>query len=358
MQTKNLNRCGRFALMLTFLAIAITVEAQPGPADKGEQKPNSHTIQQPGYLVPFEQVDVYARIMGYVSEVSVDLGDHVKKGQLLAKLAVPELKEQLEKKKAMVRRAEASMSQAKQAVLMLTAAFERSKAETEEAKTALARCQAVVARFRAERERTNKKPGGLFDKQVADEEANQIRAAEAGEDRAKAKVKAAEAAQNEAAARRDKGDSGIDLAQANVQVARADLAEVNALLQYAEIRAPFDGVLIRRNVGTGALAGPPTNAKSEPLFTLARVDRMRLVVDVPERDAVNATKGMAAAIRFDAIEGKVLKAAVSRTSGALDERARTLRIEIDLPNSDGKLLPHMYAYVTLTPKTAEVKKKE
>ncbi len=91
---------------------------------------------------------------------------------------------------------------------------------------------------------------------------------------------------------------------------------------------------------------------------MARVDRMRIVVDVPELDAVRVTKGMAATARFQALEGKEFKGTVARTSGALDRNARTLRVEIDLANPDGTLLPGMYANVTLTPKTAEPKKKE
>ena len=340
--------------------VAPKAEAPPaGAANNGEQKTTIHIIEQPGHVVPFEQVDVYARITGYVGQVSVDIGDHVKKGQLLAKLEVPELEQQLNLKKAMVRQAEGAVAQAKGASLVAAAAIVRTRAQLEEAKAALLKCHAEIERWQTELSRAQKLRGqGVFDKQTEDEIANQFNSVKAAEQLAKAKVAEAEAVQNEAVAHRDKGDADIETARAALQVAQADASQTTALLQFSQLIAPFDGVVIRRNVNTGTLAGPSPIGKSEPLFTLARIDRMRIVVQVPELDAVHVASGMKAALSFRAIQGKEFTASVTRTAGALDPASRTLRVEIDLANPEGRLLPGMYAEVVLTPNAVEPKKKQ
>ncbi len=242
-------------LLLMFLALAISATV---PAHSGEQKPVGRPIEQPGYAAPFEQVDVYARITGYIEKVPVDLGDHVKKGQLLAKLAAPELEQKLEKKKAMIHKAQAGVAKAKAAALVSTAAVARSMAGVEDERASLAKCQAEAARWQEEVERARiLVQKGVYDKKTLDEVVNQWKAATASELQAKATVKAAEAMQKDATARRDKGNAEVEMAQADLQAARAEAAEVDAMLQYAEIRAPFDGVVIRRNANTGR-AGRPT----------------------------------------------------------------------------------------------------
>jgi membrane fusion protein, multidrug efflux system len=117
-------------------------------------------------------------------------------------------------------------------------------------------------------------------------------------------------------------------------------------------------VVIRRNANIGMLAALPSSAKFEPLFIVARVDLMRVLVQVPETDALLVEKGTPANLRFTALPDQEFKGTVARTAGALDPKARTLRVEIDLPNPDGKLMWGMYANVILMPKTGEAKKKE
>jgi HlyD family secretion protein len=361
MQAKIVNLGSRVALLLMFLGIATspTTPVHSGqPDNKVEDKPGGRTIEQQGVLVPFEQVDVYAKIAAFVGEVPVDIGDRVKKGQLLAKLWAPEMEKELDKKKALVRKAELGVVRAKQGARVLAASVERTMAEVEEAKAALDKCQTAVARWGAEHERAKSLvEKNVIDRQIWDEIAYKWKAAKADELQAKAKIRTGEAVHKEAVARREKGDIDIDIAHADLQAAQAEAAQYHALLTYMELRAPFDGVVAQRSTHTGHFQRPPAGANPEPMFVLVRVDRVRVVVDVPEKDALRVENGTEATVLINAIQGQVFKGTVARTGWRLDPETRTLRVEIDLPNPDGNLRPGMYAHVSLTPKTPQLKLK-
>ena len=361
MRAKNVIVTSRVALLLVLLAclafpLTLAQSQQSAPVDTVE--PMASTIERPGRLVAFDQVDVYSKVTAFVEEVHADLGDRVKKGQLLAKLTAPEQEQTLEKKKGLLQKAQAGVARAKQAALVLAAAQERSKAEVEEAKELVAQREAVAKRWSAEHTRATKmREQGVLDKAGVDEIANQWNVAKADVSYAQAKVKTAEAALKEAAARREEGDLDIEMAQADLKVAKADAAEWNAWLQYLEIRAPFDGVVTRRNTSKGDFERPPSDARSVPMFSVAQFDRLRVVVDVPEMDALRIRKGTEAAVRIPASQGRVLKLAVARTAEALDRQSRSLSTEIDLPNPDGRLLPGMFANVTFTPQPTKPKQR-
>jgi RND family efflux transporter MFP subunit len=121
---------------------------------------------------------------------------------------------------------------------------------------------------------------------------------------------------------------------------------VEALLHYARIVAPFAGVVTHRSVNTGDFAAPP-RGRATPLFTVARVDMVRVVVAVPDTAAPRVHAGTEVSIKVDVLPGQAFKGKVARTAGVLDTAKRRLRAEIDLPNPDGKLLPGMATTVTL-----------
>jgi multidrug efflux pump subunit AcrA (membrane-fusion protein) len=330
---------------------------QPGPADKDEQNANARPIEVWGQLVPFEQVNIYAYITGFTLEWRSDIGDRVKKGEVMAKLVAPELEQKLARNKALARKAEISVRQAKLAATVSASAAEQSKAGLEAAKAGLARFTANVTRWQAEEKRVLKLIAeGVMDRAHADEVFMQLKSSQAEEEQAKAKVKAAEVAQKKAALQREQEDISVELAQADLDIAKADVEQVHVLLQYTEVRAPFDGMVILRNVSRGDYVRPPAGAKPEPLFIMARLDRLRLKIDVPEMDAPRVVKGTEAIIRFKALPDQVFKGTVARTAWALDPEVFTLHTEIDLPNPDGKLFPGLQAKVILTPKTAKPKK--
>ncbi|MDR7129651.1 RND family efflux transporter MFP subunit [Algoriphagus sp. 4150] len=129
--------------------------------------------------------------------------------------------------------------------------------------------------------------------------------------------------------------------------AKAAYQEVMDAKNYLEIRAPFSGVITSRNVSTGAYVGPSGRGSEQPLFTLQEQKKLRLVVNVPELYAYTMKKSNVVEFTVRSFPGKVFKAEVSRLAGALDDRLRAERVEMDVTNPDGELLPKMIAEVTI-----------
>jgi multidrug resistance efflux pump len=285
----------------------------------------------------FWSADQYARTSGYVAELKADLGDRVTKGQLLATLDAPELDRD-------VAAAQATVAAKKQSAAAAAAA-------TRQAQAALDVARAQLEGVRAESELADanlKRQEQLFQTQaITDQARDEVRAkgavARAAVQTATAKIQAAEA--DLAAAQADAA-----VAAAQVDVAAADLERATTLQSYTRIVAPFDGVVTRRLLNPGDLVQPgPTN---RPLFTCQQLDPVRVSCDVPESAAANTHAGTPAEITLPSLPGHPLRAAVTRTSGSINPATRTMRVEIELPNPDGKLRPGSYAQVTLNPAPA------
>jgi RND family efflux transporter MFP subunit len=120
---------------------------------------------------------------------------------------------------------------------------------------------------------------------------------------------------------------------------------MEALSGYLRIVAPYDGIVTRRNVDTGQLTVPGGSA--EPLFVVARVDKVTVVVSVPEAEATLVGPGDPARVRLPALDGRTVEGKVTRTTPVLDDATRTLRAEIDLPNAEGTLRAGLYSHVTI-----------
>jgi RND family efflux transporter MFP subunit len=270
-----------------------------------EKKDVRRPIERPGYNIEaYERTPLYARISGYVRKWSSDMGDHVSKDAVLAELYVPEMDVELKQKEASMRQASAEIEQAKTVIL-------RAQAELERAQSQYARL-AQAGR------------GGLLGKDEVDEYRLGFEAAQAALAKAKADV---------------------SVAEARLDVAKADRDHVETLLQYTKIRAPYDGVVTQRRINTGDLVQP---AKGDALFIVEKVDPVRVFVNVQELEAVWVRDGDTAVIRPQSLQGQEFRGKVTRNSGALHPQNRTLRTEIDLPNTEGKLLPGMYVTVTIT----------
>lgn len=140
-------------------------------------------------------------------------------------------------------------------------------------------------------------------------------------------------------------DQQSDLAK--WESAKAAYREISDAKNYLEIRAPFSGVITSRNVSAGAYVGPSGRGSEMPLFTLLEQKNLRLVVNVPELYASTLQKGSAVEFTVRSIPGKIFKAEVSRLAGALDDRLRAERVEMDVNNAEGELLPKMVAEVTI-----------
>jgi HlyD family secretion protein len=147
-----------------------------------------------------------------------------------------------------------------------------------------------------------------------------------------------------------KSQADLVAAAAREKVAAANLAHTKTMLAYAEIKAPFTGVVTQRNVDTGHYVHPITGGVTEPLLVIAQTEQVRVFVDVPEMEAPMVDAGDkpdSAVIHVQSLGEKGIDGKVTRTSWSLDKSNRSLRAEIDLPNKDGKLRPGMYAKVDI-----------
>ena len=276
----------------------------------------------------------------------MNIGSKITKGQVMAELDVPELEAEAGQKRAMIEQAEALRAQAAAAVEAAKANVDAADAKLAEARAGIRRIEAELARWQAEYARVEQ----LFRERaqtgsLVDETRSKLRGAEALREEFDAQVKTALAAVAQGKAGLDKARADVTSAAAGITVARAEARRVEAMVGYARIVAPYDGVVTRRNVDTGHLTAP--GAQGDPLFIVARSDLVTVVVAVPEMFAAAIDPDDRALIRLQAIPGRTFEGKVTRTAYALDPKSRTLRVEVDLTNPDGKLHPGLYAYASI-----------
>ena len=258
------------------------------------------------------EAPIYARASGYVSKRLVDIGDHVKAGQLLAIIDAPDLDQQVDQGRASLQQSESVLRQVQAQAKLASVTWERYKV--------------LVAR-------------GVLSRQDGDTQ-------EANYNISVANVRAAE-----------------DTVNAN----QANLRRLIELQAYERVRAPFDGVIITRNIdvgslisasggglgggvntaGTGSVTIPVTGSATlgAEMFRIARLDRLRVYVSVPESSAQLVVPGQTVDLAFDSIPGKTFEGKVVRTANAIDSVTRTMLTEIQVENRDGKLMPGTYATV-------------
>jgi len=251
------------------------------------------TLTLAANIQPYEQAPLYAKVAGYVATMSVDIGDRVRKNEVLVRLDIPEMEQQLAKARSELGERRAELAKAETEAKLATVIHERSRA--------LRREKAITEQDLDEAE-------------------------------ARAAARAAD----------------LELAHARVKSAESSLAALQALAGYAEIRAPYDGIIVKRFVDPGALVPQSTSGgNASPIVVIGRADRLRAVVDVPEPDALAIREGEPAILETGAPPGKKFEGKVSRFARALDMASRTMRTEIDLPNDDGELLAGMLGSLTI-----------
>lgn len=288
---------------------AADATAPPGPPTKTESNDGgqrSPTVVIPATIQAFFVTDLYAKESGYISQVNADIGDHVKKGEMLAVIDDPELQAQFDK-------AEAAVQQAKSALEVAKRQLTGMQADLTLQQVTLSRQQELFA-------------GKATTAQTLDEAKAKQGVSEANVETAKAKIK---------------------LAEADLQFATAEAARLQALLQYERIVAPFDCVVTRRLVNPGDLVQAATATRTAPLFTCQKIDVVRVFADAPEASAAGIRPGLPAKVTLYGPTGITVHGTVTRIATALDPGTRTMRVEIDLPNPGEDLLPGMYAQVTL-----------
>ncbi len=304
-----------------------------------------------GRIEAFEEAPIVPKLAGYVQQVLVDIGDSVKTNQLLIKLSIPELVDEVKQMEAQVAQAEAEVSQARAAVTSAEATVGTADAKVAQAKAGVGRAAGEYERWKAEHARmTELAAKGSVTQKLVDETLSQLQAANAAGQEADANVKSAEAMLRAAKANVQKSQADVTAAGARQRVAEANLSRAKTMLAYADIKSPFNGMVTQRNVDTGHYVHPVTGASTEPLLMIAQMEKVRVFVDVPEMEAPLVDSGEkpdSAIVRVQSLGETGIDGKVTRTSGALDKSNRSLRVEIDLPNANGKLRPGMYAKVDI-----------
>lgn len=313
------------------------------------EQPVVRTTTQPATVKAYYSAEIYAKVDGYVAETNVDIGDRVKRGDVLATINVPELEKQLAVRTAQVASAEASEASGRAGVKLAEAQFADARAGVIEAQANIAAAEAMQAATDAELVRTKSMVAtGTVQQKILDE-------AQQRRDSASAEVEARRAAVTRAESRADVAQASIAAAEAQLQaaaaetqVAKAHRDEASVMVGYCELKAPFAGVVTHRGIDPGDLvrAGQPSSDAS-PHFVVEQVDKLRVETIVPERDAPLVDIGDEVSISFAANGSASLLASISRAAGRLDARSRTMMVECEVENKGGELLPGMYGEATI-----------
>jgi RND family efflux transporter MFP subunit len=260
-------------------------------------------------FVPYQDVDVMAKVAGYVKNIRVDIGDHVREGDLLATLEVPELQDEKAKATAGDAAAQANIVTAQGAV-------KRAEASANIAHLSFQRIQDVSV-----------KQPGLVPKQEVD---------------------VAQARDLEAAAQLASAQSALRSAEQSQIQADSERSRANAMLQYATIRAPFTGVITKRYANTGSMiqAGISSQTQAMPVVRLAENSLLRLILPVPVSAVADIHDGDVVSVNVTTL-GRTFPGKITRFSDSLTTSTRTMDTEVDVPNRDGTLVPGMYAEVHL-----------
>ena len=258
---------------------------------------------------PFQEVDVYAKVSGYIQKLYVDYGTHVKQGQLLAVLEIPELQQQLQQDQASIHRSEQELQRAHEDLNRAQSAY-------------------TVAHLTYSRLADVQKSRPEL---VAQEEVDISK----GKDmEADADVSAQKAA--------------LAGAEQALLVAKSTLGKDQAMFDYARMTAPFDGVITQIYAYTGALlpAGTSSNKGDSALCRLSQNSLLRLVIPVPERAVSSIQLGAPVAVNVSGMD-RTFEGKIIRFSDQIDTNTRTMHTEVDVPNPKYELVPGMYASVKI-----------
>lgn len=323
-------------------ATAVAVEVvrpRPGGIDR--------VCSQPGTVEPFEGANLYSKVAGFLAEQSVDIGSRVKKGQVLAKISVPEYVKAVE-------RDEAKLLNAKSRAAQAEAALVSARADARAAKSLVAFAEAEVkakASFTTFRRKQFDRFRQLNDQQaidarLVDEKEDQFEAAQSAEFAAREQVVNAKAKAESADAKVVSAVADVDEAKSEIAVAAAELDRSKVWVDYATITSPYDGVVTKRTFFPGDFI-PTADRGGEPMLAVDRTDLMRVVVAVPDRDVPFVTVGDPATLEIDALPGRTFAGTVARSADAENLATRTMRTEVDVKNTDGSLRRGMYGKATI-----------
>jgi RND family efflux transporter MFP subunit len=244
----------------------------------------------PGETAAWYETTIYARVNGYVANWKVDIGDQVKKGQVLATIETPELDAELAAAKAQLQASQAQVG--------------ARKAEAEFSKTTNERWRDAPKGVVSEQERESKK---------ADYQSSEAR---------------------------------LYAADAQVALDKSKVDQYNAMTEFRQVRAPFDGTITERKIDVGNLVTAGSGSTTTSLYRMAQTDPLRIFVDVPQSASGELMNpGVPAEIRATGAVGGVFAGKIARSAESINSQARTMRVEVDMPNARHSLVPGMYVNV-------------
>jgi RND family efflux transporter MFP subunit len=262
-----------------------------------------------GQFQPYQQVDLHAKVSGYIRWIKVDIGDRVRQGEVMALLEVPELQNQVEGAQAEVRHSQSDITRAQSEVVSAESTY-----------------SAVHAEHTRLEEASKERPGLIAEQELDD----------------------ARAKDQEAAAQVGVAKASLDAMQQQLGVSSASRSRLETMSRYEQIIAPFAGVVTKRYADTGSLiqAGQDNNTATLPVVQVAQSDLLRLRMPVPESDVPYIQVGGNVQVKVNAT-GHTFTGKIIRFARALDTNTRTMLTEVDVPNRDLSLNPGMYAETTI-----------
>jgi RND family efflux transporter MFP subunit len=305
---------------------------------------------QPCSVHSFEVQKVFAEVSGYLKIQNVDIGAQVHSGDVLAVIDVPELAKQVDRNRAAVDQAQARVRQMNARVDSANADWQAALADVtwSQAKVDSAKAWSRFRGIQLGRFSRLVKLDSVEQK-LKDEYQENYEAAKEAERAAVAGVAHSNALVLAMAAKIKQAEADVVEAKAEVEVARAELEKAQELLGFATLKSKYTGVVSQRSLCLGDFvrAASAGGAQQEPLLTVQRTDLLRVVVQVPSRDVPYTDAGDLATIELDDLPGLKFQAPVARTAGAQDPNTRLMRVEIDVPNPDGRIKPGMFGRATI-----------
>jgi RND family efflux transporter MFP subunit len=266
----------------------------------------NNEVVLPGNIQAFTDSPIYARSSGYLKQWNVDIGGHVKAGQVLATIEAPEVDQQVTQAKATLQQTRASLDQA-------IANQQQGKANEDIARVTAERWQNLVKKGAVSRQE-NDQYQAQYQAQVANLNAL---------------------------------EQAIAAARSNIAAAEANLGRLQEMQNYETVKAPFDGIVTARNIDVGALINAGNGGAAQELFHMAATAKLRVYVSVPQADSRAAVPGLKSYLTLAEFPGRRFPGELVRTAGAIDATTRTLLTEVDVDNASGELRPGAYAEVHL-----------
>ncbi len=303
--------------LLAILSASCTAKSEAGapvaevrqivPVIKATRADLSGELTLTAEFTPFQEVDLMAKVTGYVRTISVDIGDRVREGQSIAALEIPEMQDDLTK-------GAAGIDEALAEVATVTDELQRAQSAHELSHVSYSRVLEV-----------SKKEPGLVPQQELDEAHSRDMVSEAQVSTAK---------------------SALHTAEQRVRVARAEQGRLETMHKYTTITAPFTGVITKRYANLGSMVQAGTSPSAMPIVRLSQNDLLRLTLPVPESSVSRVRTGELVDVRVPSV-GRTFQGRVARTADKVQSSTRTMDTEVDVPNPQLTLVPGMYAEVSL-----------